>query len=92
MEWLRLVAEDEAVAFNLAIAMRSPGGCRSRGRRGPVHERARREVPWCGPLDHDPANVMRGADGRLVVADLFYADGPTATVPSVPANRSSHGP
>jgi hypothetical protein len=41
-----------------------------------VHERARRELPWCGPLDHNPANVMRAADGRLVVADLFYADGP----------------
>lgn len=41
-----------------------------------VHERARRELPWCGPLDKNPANVMRGADGRLVVADLLYADGP----------------
>ena len=41
-----------------------------------VHERARRELPWCGPLDDNPANVMRAADGRLVVADLFYADGP----------------
>jgi hypothetical protein len=29
-----------------------------------------------GPLDDNPANVMRAADGRLVVVDLFYADGP----------------
>lgn len=28
------------------------------------------------PLDHNPANVMRATDGRLVVADLCYADGP----------------
>ena len=41
-----------------------------------IHERARRELPWCGPLDDNPANVMRATDGRLVVADLFYADGP----------------
>jgi hypothetical protein len=36
-----------------------------------IHEQARRELPCCGPLDHNPANVMRAADGRLVVADLF---------------------
>jgi hypothetical protein len=28
------------------------------------------------PLDCNPANVSRAAGGRLVVADLFYADGP----------------
>jgi hypothetical protein len=76
MEWLRPVAEDEAVAFHRALAGRAPEVadlvdivCR-------VHERARRELPWCGPLDHNPANVMRATDGRLVAADLFYADGP----------------
>jgi hypothetical protein len=41
-----------------------------------IHERARRELPWCGPLDRKPANVMRATNGRPVVADLFYADGP----------------
>lgn len=41
-----------------------------------VHDRARHELAWCGPLDDNPANVMRGADGRLVVIDLYYADGP----------------
>jgi hypothetical protein len=41
-----------------------------------VHEQARRDLPWCGSLDHNPANVMRAADRRLVVVDLFYADGP----------------
>jgi hypothetical protein len=76
LEWLRPVPEDEAVAFHRAIAVRAPevAGLVDVVRR--VHERARRELPWCGPLDCNPANVMRAADGRLVVADLFYADGP----------------
>ena len=41
-----------------------------------VHATARAELPWCGPLDSNPSNVMRGADGRLVLIDPFYADGP----------------
>ena len=76
MEWLRPVAEDAAVAFHRAIAMRIPEVAALVDVVRRVHERARRELPWCGPLDHNPANVMRAADGRLVVADLFYADGP----------------
>jgi SAM-dependent methyltransferase len=41
-----------------------------------VHAAALAELPWCGPLDTNPSNVMRGADGRLVLIDPFYADGP----------------
>jgi hypothetical protein len=41
-----------------------------------IHDRAQRELPWCGPLDDNPANVMRATGGHLVVADLFYSDGP----------------
>jgi hypothetical protein len=57
-----------------------------------VHARARRELPWCGPLDDNPSNVMRAADGRLVVVDMFYADGPdlyrtAATDPDLVAAR-----
>jgi hypothetical protein len=76
LEWLRPAPEDEAVAFHRAIARRAPevAGLVDVVRR--VHERARRELPWCGPLDHNPTNVMRAHDGRLVVIDLFYADGP----------------
>jgi hypothetical protein len=76
MEWLRPVAEDEAVAFHRAIAARAPEAAELVDIVRRVHDRARRQLPWCGPLDHNPANVMRAADGRLVVADLFYADGP----------------
>lgn len=76
MEWLRPVAEDEALAFHQAIATRAPEVAELVDVVHRVHEQARRELPWCGPLDHNPANVMRGMDGRLVVVDLFYADGP----------------
>lgn len=76
MEWLRPVAEEEAVAFHQAVARRAPEVAELVDVIHRIHEQARRELPWCGPLDHNPANVMRAADGRLVVADLFYADGP----------------
>jgi hypothetical protein len=76
MEWLRPVPEDEALTFHRAIAMRAPHVAELVDVVHRVHERARRALPWCGPLDNNPANVMRTADGRLVVTDLFYADGP----------------
>jgi hypothetical protein len=76
LEWLRPVPEDEAVTFQRAIAVRAPEVADLVDVVRRVHERAQRELPWCGPLDTNPANVMRAADGRLVVADLFYADGP----------------
>jgi hypothetical protein len=76
LEWLRPVPEDEAVAFLRAITRQAPEVAELVDVVRRVHERARRELPWCGPLDDNPANVMRAADGRLVVADLFYADGP----------------
>ncbi|WP_454301258.1 GNAT family N-acetyltransferase [Salana multivorans] len=41
-----------------------------------VHRAARRDLPWCGPLDTNPSNVMRAGDGRLVLTDPYYADGP----------------
>jgi hypothetical protein len=37
---------------------------------------ARRELPWCGPLDPNPSNVMRREAGDLVLSDPFFADGP----------------
>lgn len=76
LEWLRPVPEDEAVAFHRAITRRAPEVADLVDAVRRVHDRAKRELPWCGPLDHNPANVMRAADGRLVVVDLFYADGP----------------
>jgi hypothetical protein len=76
MEWLEPVGEQEAMAFHRAIATRAPHVADLVDAVRRIHQRARHELPWCGPLDHNPANVMRAADGRLVVLDLFYADGP----------------
>lgn len=77
LECLEPVSEEEAVAFHRAIAEHSPEVADLVDIVRRVHEQARRDLPWCGPLDHNPANVMRAADGRLVVVDLFYADGPS---------------
>jgi len=76
MEWLHTVPADEAAAFHRAIAVWAPEVADLAEAVHRIHERARRELPWCGPLDDNPANVMRGADGRLVVVDPYYADGP----------------
>lgn len=76
MEWLAPVDPDEATAFQNALAAPRSDLADLAALVDEVHEQARRDLPWCGPLDRNPANVMRGADGRLVVLDLFYADGP----------------
>ncbi|BEL05322.1 hypothetical protein Q0Z83_035130 [Actinoplanes sichuanensis] len=92
MEWLRPVPEDETAGFQRAVADRAAHTADLADIVRRIHEQARRELPWCGPLDHNPANVMRTADGRLVVMDLFYADGPNlyataATNPDLVAAR-----
>ena len=94
MEWLDPVPEAEAIAFHQAIARGDAEVAELVEVIRRVHERARRELPWCGPLDHNPANVMRTADGRLVVADLYYADGPNlyATAATDPDLLVAHIP
>ena len=86
MEYLSPVPEDEGTAFQQLIARRDPSVAELARCITSVHGLGAREQPWWGPLDDNPANVMRGSDGRLVVADLFYADGPAlyATVLSDP--------
>ncbi|TCC34755.1 hypothetical protein [Kribbella sindirgiensis] len=77
MEWLEPVDADEAARFHRALAAREPEVAELADVVRRVHERGRREVPWFGPkLDDNPDNIMRNADGRLVAADLFGADGP----------------
>ena len=76
MEWLHPAAAEDAAAFLRAIAVPGPEVAELADTVRRIHDQARRELPWCGPLDENPANVMRAADGRLVVTDLFYADGP----------------
>jgi len=96
MEWLSPVPEAEAIAFHEAIARADAEVAELVEVIRRVHERARRELPWCGPPDKNPANVMRAADGRLVVADLYYADGPNlyataATDPDLVVARIPEG-
>ncbi|MEV0570285.1 hypothetical protein [Dactylosporangium sp. NPDC050588] len=76
LEWLRPVGGDEAAAFHRAIAARTPDVAALVDVVRQVHDRACAALPWCGPLDTNPANVMRAADGRLVLVDPYYADGP----------------
>lgn len=76
MEWLNPVGEDEARAFLQSLKESAPEHAALAEVVRRVHERARRELPWCGPLDTNPTNVMRTAAGALVAIDLFYADGP----------------
>lgn len=86
MEYLEPVPEDVGIRFHRGLAAREPAMADLASHIDSVYARGRSEQPWWGPLDDNPANVMRGADGRLVVADLFYADGPAlyATVRSDP--------
>ena len=60
----RLIREEDESVAELSGILRA------------IHERALAELPWCGPIDENPSNVMRGSDGRLVMIDPFYADGP----------------
>jgi hypothetical protein len=76
MEWLRPVSAAEAVEFHRAIANRATEVADLVDAIRRIHDQARRELPWCGPLDTNPTNIMRATDNRLVVIDLYYADGP----------------
>lgn len=40
------------------------------------HRAASAALPWCGPVDDNPTNIMRAADGSLRITDPYYADGP----------------
>lgn len=75
-EWLDAVDEVEAAGFHRMIAEGAEPVAELVGVVRGIHDRARRELPWCGPLDTNPANVMRGPDGRLVLVDPFFADDP----------------
>ncbi|TQL67948.1 hypothetical protein FB381_1837 [Nocardioides albertanoniae] len=72
MELLASVPEPEAVAFTQTVQS-SGGELLEVAHR--LHDRLSRELPWPGPLDFNPTNVMRRADGRLVMMDLFALDG-----------------
>ena len=100
MERLYPVEPDRAAAFFRALAAREPDVSELVHALDAVLDRARRELPWCGPLDPNPANVMRRDGGDLVLTDPFYADGrnvyqsilidPTKLARAIPEHRRRH--
>lgn len=98
LEYFTPVAEPVARAFLAAVS--DPGATTLGAILARVHASALRELPWCGPLDDNPANVMRAFDGRLVLTDPFFADGPrlygsiltdaAAVARSLPPDRRRH--
>ncbi|MFZ2015102.1 MAG: hypothetical protein WAV00_14875 [Nocardioides sp.] len=76
MELLGPVEEERAAAFFRGLEARDPELVDLAVVIDRVLARARAELPWCGPLDPNPSNVMARCDGSLVLTDPFYADGP----------------
>ena len=77
MERLDAVERAEAVEFLQRLTEPAPELAALAAVVNRVHAVAERELPWCGPLDGNPSNVMRrGRGGGLVLTDPFYADGP----------------
>ena len=76
MERLHPVDPADAAGLHRLIADEDESVAELTGILREIHGRAIAELPWCGPIDENPSNVMRGSDGRLVLTDPFYADGP----------------
>ncbi|HWV49959.1 MAG TPA: hypothetical protein VN035_10935, partial [Microbacterium sp.] len=76
MERLHPVDPADAAGLHRLIADADESVAELTGILQEIHARALAELPWCGPIDENPSNVMRGSDGRLVLTDPFYADGP----------------
>lgn len=76
MERLHPVDPADAAGLHRLIADEDESVAELTGILREIHARALAELPWCGPIDDNPSNVMRGSDGRLVLTDPFYADGP----------------
>lgn len=65
-----------------------------------VHREAMAQLPWCGPLDDNPGNVMRSAAGRIIFTDPFYVRGsvlydkamraPQEVTARIPRDRRQH--
>ena len=77
MEHLLPAPVVEATAFLADIADEAPAVRELATILRCVHAEGAASLPWCGPLDTNPTNVMRRHDGALVLTDPFYADGPS---------------
>lgn len=76
MEHLEPASHEEAISFLTDIGLGAPSVQTLAAIVQQVHAKAMSLLPWCGPLDTNPANVMRRSDETLVLTDPFYADGP----------------
>src|SRR6185312_3127575 len=56
MEWLLPVHEEDAIGFLRRIGEGKAEVAVLGSILREVHERARRQLPWCGPLDDNPSN------------------------------------
>ena len=75
MERLHPADPQQAAAFFDALGERRPDMLPLAEAIDEVVARARAWLPWFGPLDPNPSNVMRREDGQLVLTDPFFADG-----------------
>lgn len=77
MEHLEPAPRAEAADFLADIAADAPSLRELATILRRVHAEGAALLPWCGPLDTNPTNIMRRHDGTLVLTDPFYADGPS---------------
>jgi hypothetical protein len=75
MEHLLPAEPDRAAAFFRALDERRPEVATLADVVDRLLTDARDEVPWCDRVDPNPANVMRRAEGGLVLTDPFFANG-----------------
>lgn len=75
LERLDSVPQPDALEFLAQLAASGPGFEDLAELVNRIHRDARRDLPWCGPLDENPSNIMRAGSGQLVLADPYYADG-----------------
>ncbi|MBL7262145.1 hypothetical protein [Paractinoplanes lichenicola] len=72
MEWLSPAPPTEAATFHAAIVSRSPSVAALNDIFRRIHAQAIHDLPWCGPLDTNPANVMlAGICREQCVGTLF---------------------
>ncbi|WP_150308647.1 hypothetical protein [Planctomonas psychrotolerans] len=75
MNFLRPLDGAIAAAVLRRLEARDPGIAEAADLVGRMHRRAMSALPWCGPVDDNPSNVMAAADGTPRITDPFYAAG-----------------
>jgi hypothetical protein len=76
MEFLHHVENSVGASVHRRLQQRDPALAAVADLIAEVHRRAAEALPWCGPVDENPANIMAAADGSLRITDVYYAAGP----------------